>query len=93
MTEENGLCPNCGEKTMLKPKVAYGVFRGLRQPDGVCKNCGAFYWEHPRKPIPSIVFKPLEQKKEQKKNWFGEFIEQGGKIKRKEKYSLKGSRN
>jgi len=91
MTEENTLeCPNCREKTISKPKVYYGVFHGSKQPDGVCGNCGAFYWKHPEKPIPPIVLKSAEQKEEQgtkKLNWLEEFIEQGRKIERKGKYS------
>ena len=83
MIEENSLeCPNCGEKTILKPLVYYGIFRNSRQPDGVCGNCGAFYWKHPQKPIPSIVFKSAEQKEEQKPkkwDWFKVFVEQDGK--------------
>jgi len=83
MTEENSLkCPNCGKKTILKSRVYYGVFGDLKQPDGVCGNCGAFYWKHPQKPIPSIVFKSAEQKEEQKPkkwDWFKVFVEQDGK--------------
>jgi len=94
MIEESGIeCPNCGKKTISPPRVAYGVFRGRRYPDGVCTNCGTFYWEHPRKSIPAIVFKPVEQKNEEKKNWFEVYIQQGGEIVKKEKYSLKRSRN
>ena len=86
MIEENSLeCPNCGEKTILKPLVYYGIFRNSRQPDGVCGNCGAFYWEHPSKPIPSIVFKSTEQKPK-KLNWFEMSIKQEGRIKRGRKY-------
>ena len=95
MIEENSLeCPNCRGKTILKPRVYYGVFRNSRQPDGLCGNYGAFYWEHPSKPIPSLVFKSAEQKEGQKEeqkpkkwNWFEMFIEQEGKIKRRRKYS------
>jgi ribosomal protein S27AE len=80
MVKENNIeCPNCGEKTIIKPRVYYGIFRNKRQPDGICQNCGAFYWEHPQKPIPSIIFKSPEQKKEQepkKKHWFEIFLKQ-----------------
>ena len=91
MIEENSLeCPNCRGKTILKPRVYYGVFRNSRQPDGVCGNCGAFYWKRPGKTIPSIIIKSVEQKEGQepkKWNWFEMFIEQEGKIKRRRKYS------
>jgi len=86
MTKENSLeCPNCGERMIVKPRVCYEVFRGARQPDGVCGNCGAFYWKRLEKTFPSIVFKPSEQKEERKPekwDWFKAFIEQKKKKQR-----------
>ncbi len=86
MIEENSLeCPNCRGKTILKPRVYYGVFRNSRQPDGVCGNCGAFYWKRPGKTIPSIIIKSVEQKEGQepkKWDWFKAFTEQEEKKKR-----------
>ncbi|MDP1538721.1 MAG: hypothetical protein Q8M00_01690 [bacterium] len=72
MAKENSLeCPNCGEKMIVKPRVCYEVFRGARQPDGVCGNCGAFYWKRPEETIPSII---LKQKDESETwNWFEAF--------------------
>ena len=87
MTEENSLeCPNCGEKMIVKPGVYYGVFRETRQPDGVCGNCGAFYWKRPEETIPSAILKSAEQKEEQKPekwDWFKAFTEQEENKKRK----------
>jgi len=78
-------CPNCGEKAIIKPRIYYGVFNDKKQPDGVCQNCGAFYWNHPPKPTPPIIFKsPVQKKKEElkKKHWFEIFLEQEEKRKR-----------
>ena len=87
MTEENSLeCPNCGEETIVKPRVYYGVFRKTRQPDGVCGSCGAFYWKRPEKANLQVVLKLAEQKKEQepeKWNWFKAFLEQEKEKKQK----------
>jgi len=86
MAEENNLeCPNCGEKSIVKPRVYYEVFRGKRQPDGVCGNCGAFYWKRSGKTIPSMIIKSVEQKEGQKPkkwDWFKAFIGQEEKKKR-----------
>jgi uncharacterized Zn finger protein len=86
MVKENSLeCPNCGKKTILKPRVYYRIFENIKQPDGVCGNCGAFYWKHLQKPILPIIFKSPEQKKEQepkKWNWFEIFIKQERKRKK-----------
>lgn len=85
MTEEDSLeCPDCGEKTIVKPRIYYGVFRETRQPDGVCGECGAFYWKRPEKTIPSTTLKPEEQKPE-KFDWFKTFVEQEEERKRKKR--------
>jgi len=74
MVDRNSLeCPNCGKKTIVKPKVYYEVFKDKKQPDGVCECCGTFYWEHSHPVIPPLVFK-VHKKKEERELSFDELL-------------------
>jgi len=73
--KEGYLCPQCRKGKLRKPKVFYSVFEGKKQPDSVCEQCGAFYWEHPDLTIPSPVLQPAKQEEERAPT-FGELLKE-----------------
>ena len=93
-TEKEKLeCPNCGERTVEKPERSYSVFEERRHPDGVCENCGAFYWKRPDMNIPFPVLKPAERKEEQKPTFKKLSDEEEKRRERKKKKKKRWLRN
>lgn len=80
--EDGSFCPSCCQNRLQRVKKFYSIFRGRKHPDGVCGNCGAFYWERPDPSISLPVFKsallvsgPAEQKEEREPT-FKELLEE-----------------